>query len=123
MAETEVRSLKAEIEHLNRLVINIYVIVVLKYMFLCCKLIVSLFQSHQQQEETQRTKMMLKFREDKIKRLELLLDGLISADEFYLDENRALREENQLLQAKIERNPEVTRFAMENIRLLEQIRL
>lgn len=123
LAETEVRSLKAEIEHLNQLVITVYVIVVLKYMFLCCKLIVTLFQSHQQQEETQRTKMMLKFREDKIKRLELLLDGLISADKFYLDENSALREENQLLQAKIERNPEVTRFAMENIRLLEQIRL
>lgn len=82
-----------------------------------------LFQSHQQQEETQRTKMMLKFREDKIKRLEMLLDGLISADTFYLEENSALREESQLLQAKIERNPEVTRFAMENIRLLEQIRL
>lgn len=98
LAETEVRSLEAKIEHLNRL-------------------------SHQQQEETQRTKMMLKFREDKIKRLELLLDGLISADKFYMDENSALREENQLLQVKIERNPEVTRFAMENIRLLEQIRL
>lgn len=83
----------------------------------------NLFQSHQQQEETQRTKMMLKFRKDKIKRLELLLDGLITADKFYMDENSALREENQLLQEKIERNPEVLRFAMENIRLLEQIRM
>ncbi|KAG6428260.1 hypothetical protein SASPL_112511 [Salvia splendens] len=98
LAETEIRNLKVEIEHLNRL-------------------------SHQQQEETQHTKMMLKFREDKIKRLELLSDGLKSADEYYLDENSALREENQLLQAKIEKNPEVIRFAMENIRLLEQIRL
>ncbi|KAL1548256.1 kinesin-like protein KIN-12E isoform X4 [Salvia divinorum] len=98
LAETEIRNLKVEIERLNRL-------------------------SHQQQEETQRTKMMLKFREDKIKRLELLSDGLTSADEYYLDENSTLREENQLLQAKIEKNPEVIRFAMENIRLLEQIRL
>lgn len=80
-------------------------------------------QAHQQQEEAQRTKLMLKFREEKIKRLDSLLDGLISADKFYLDENSALREENQLLQAKIERNPEVIRFAMENVRLLEQIRL
>ncbi|KAH6808567.1 phragmoplast orienting kinesin 1 [Perilla frutescens var. frutescens] len=97
LAETEVRSLKAEIEHLNRLF-------------------------HQQQEETQRSKMMLKFREDKIKRLELLFNGFISADKFYLDENNSLREENQLLHAKIERNPEVIQFAMENIRLLEQIK-
>lgn len=83
----------------------------------------NLFQSHQQQEETQRTKMMLKVREEKIKRLELLSDGLTSADKFYLDENSALSEENQLLQAKIEKNPEVIRSATENIRLLEQIRL
>ncbi|XP_057810222.1 LOW QUALITY PROTEIN: kinesin-like protein KIN-12E [Salvia miltiorrhiza] len=98
LAETEIRSLKVEIEHLNRL-------------------------AHQQQEETQRTKMMLKLREDKIKRLEFLSDGLTSADKFYLDENSALREENQLLQAKIGEHPEVIRFARENIRLLEQIRL
>ncbi|XP_042050674.1 kinesin-like protein KIN-12E isoform X3 [Salvia splendens] len=98
LAEAEIRNLKVDIEHLNRL-------------------------SHQQQEETQRTKMMLKFREDKIKRMELLSDGLKSADEYYLEENSTLREETQLLQAKIEKNPEVIRFAMENIRLLEQIRL
>ncbi|KAI3469226.1 hypothetical protein Pfo_025889 [Paulownia fortunei] len=98
LAETEVRILKAEIEHLNCL-------------------------AHQQEEEAQHTKMMLKFREEKIKHLELLSDGLISADKFCLDENNALREENLLLQAKIERNPEVIRFALENIRLLEQIRL
>ncbi|KAL0414872.1 UNVERIFIED_CONTAM: Kinesin-like protein KIN-12C [Sesamum radiatum] len=98
LAEAEVRSLKAEIEHLNSL-------------------------AHQREQEAQHTKMMLRFREEKIKRLELLLDGLISADKFYLDENNALKEENLMLQAKTERNPEVTHFALENIRLLEQIRL
>ncbi|KAL0457547.1 UNVERIFIED_CONTAM: Kinesin-like protein KIN-12C [Sesamum latifolium] len=98
LAEAEVRGLKAEIEHLNSL-------------------------AHQREQEAQRTKMMLRFREEKIKRLELLLDGLISADKFYLDENNALKEENLMLQAKTERNPEVTHFALENIRLLEQIRL
>ncbi|KAL8481206.1 hypothetical protein ACS0TY_027650 [Phlomoides rotata] len=97
-AETEIKRLKADIEHLNRLV-------------------------HQQQEEAQSAKMILKFREEKIKRMELLLDGSISADKFYLDENSALREENQLLHEKIERNPEVFRLATENIRLLEKIRL
>ncbi|KAL0308069.1 UNVERIFIED_CONTAM: Kinesin-like protein KIN-12C [Sesamum angustifolium] len=97
LAEAEVRGLKAEIEHLNSL-------------------------AHQREQEAQRTKMMLRFREEKVKRLELLLDGLISADKFYLDENNALKEENLMLQAKTERNPEVTHFALENIRLLEQIR-
>ncbi|KAK6160939.1 hypothetical protein DH2020_004320 [Rehmannia glutinosa] len=98
LVDTEVRRLKAEIEQLNRF-------------------------AHHQEEEAQHTKMMLKFREEKIKRLELQLDGLVSADKFYLDENSALREENLLLQEKIRRNPEINRFALENIRLLKQIRL
>ncbi|CAA0829443.1 Phragmoplast orienting kinesin-1 [Striga hermonthica] len=97
LAETEVRRLQADIAHLNCL-------------------------AHQQEEEIHQCKMTLEFREEKIKRLESLLDGLISADKFYLDENNALREENQLLQEKINRNPEVHRLASENIRLLEQIK-
>ncbi|KAL7104710.1 hypothetical protein ACP275_07G001000 [Erythranthe tilingii] len=98
LAETKVRRLKTETEH-----------------FKCL--------AHQLEEETQHNKMILKFREEKINRLELLLDGLVSDDKFYLDNNNALREENLLLQAKIERNPEVIRLGSENIRLLEQIRL
>ncbi|XP_011100690.1 kinesin-like protein KIN-12C isoform X1 [Sesamum indicum] len=98
LAEAEARGLKAEIEHLNRL-------------------------AHQREQEAQRTKMMVRFREEKIKRLEVLLDGLISADKFYLDENNALKEENMMLRAKTERNSEVTHFTLENIRLREQIRL
>lgn len=66
--------------------------------------------------------MMLRFREDKIQRMESLLGGLLPADSFLLEENRALSEQIQLLQAKVDRNPEVTRFALENIRLLEQLR-
>lgn len=66
--------------------------------------------------------MMLKFREDKIQRMESLLGGLISADDYLLNENKALLEEIQLLQASIHKNPEVTRFARENIKLLEQVR-
>ncbi|PIN19457.1 Kinesin-like protein [Handroanthus impetiginosus] len=98
LAETEVRRLKAEIEYLNCL-------------------------AHQREEEVQHTKMTLRLREERIKSLAALSEGLISADQFFLDENNALREENLLLQAKLERNPEVTRYALENIRLLEQIRL
>ncbi|XP_058076722.1 kinesin-like protein KIN-12F isoform X2 [Magnolia sinica] len=98
IAETTIRRLEAEIEHMNRLV-------------------------NQREEDAQRTKMLLRFREEKIRRLELLADGLFSADEYLMEENNALSEEIQLLQARIDRNPELTRFAMENIRLIEQLRM
>ncbi|KAK9289237.1 hypothetical protein L1049_017711 [Liquidambar formosana] len=98
MAETAVQKLEAEIEHMNRL-------------------------AHQREEDAQRTKMMLRFREEKIKRLELLADGSVSAEKYLMEENNALLEEIQLLQARIDRNPELTRFALENIRLIEQLRL
>lgn len=66
--------------------------------------------------------MMLKFREEKIQRMEALLGGLVPADAYLLEENNALSEEIQNLRAKVDKNPEVTRFALENIRLLEQLR-
>lgn len=66
--------------------------------------------------------MMLRFREDKIQRMESLLGGSLPAESFLMEENKALSEEIQLLQAKLDKNPEVTRFALENIRLLDQIR-
>ncbi|XP_051135829.1 kinesin-like protein KIN-12D isoform X2 [Andrographis paniculata] len=97
MAESTIKQLEAEIEHLNRLV-------------------------SQREEDTRCTKMMLKFREDKIQRMEAVLGGTMSADAYLLKENSALTEEIELLRARIEKNPEVTRFALENIRLLEQVR-
>lgn len=66
--------------------------------------------------------MMLRFREEKIQRMESLLSGLIPADTYLLQENSALSGEILLIQAKVDRNPEVTRFASENIRLLDQLR-
>lgn len=66
--------------------------------------------------------MMLKFREDKIHRMESLVAGSIPANSYLLEENNMLSEEIQMLRAKVDRNPEVTRFALENIRLLEQLR-
>ncbi|KAJ0010551.1 hypothetical protein Pint_34482 [Pistacia integerrima] len=99
MAETSIKKLEAEIEQLNRLVWFV-----------------------KEKEDTRSSKMMLRFREDKIQRMESLLGGSLPADPFLLEENRALSEEIQLLQAKVDRNPEVTRFALENIRLLDQLR-
>lgn len=66
--------------------------------------------------------MMLRFREDKIQRMDSVLGGSLPADSFLLEENRSLSEQIQLLEAKVDRNPEVTRFALENIRLLDQLR-
>lgn len=66
--------------------------------------------------------MMLKFREDKIQRMESLPGGLMSADDYLVEENSALSEEIQVLRSKIDKNPEVTRFAAENIRLLNDVR-
>ncbi|KAI3920526.1 hypothetical protein MKX01_000865 [Papaver californicum] len=98
MAEAAVSRLEAEIEHMNRL-------------------------AHQREEDAQRTKMILRFREEKIKKMGSLADGLVSANDFLKEENAALYEEIQLLQARIDRNPELTRFALENIRLLERLRM
>ena len=65
--------------------------------------------------------MMLRFREDKIQRMESLVGGLLPPDTYLLEENKAVSEEIQLIQAKVDKNPEVTRFALENIRLLDQL--
>ncbi|XVE49142.1 hypothetical protein DITRI_Ditri01bG0058600 [Diplodiscus trichospermus] len=97
MAESSIKKLEAEIEQLNRLV-------------------------RQREEDTRSTKMMLRFREEKIQRMESLVRGSLPADSFLFEENKALSEEIQLLQAKVDKNPEVTRFALENIRLLDQLR-
>jgi kinesin family protein 15 len=76
----------------------------------------------QREEDSQCGKMMLRFREDKIKRLESTVAGLTPMDTYLLQEKNSLLEEVQILRNRLERNPEVTRFAMENIRLLEDLR-
>uniref|UniRef100_A0A2N9EIC7 Kinesin motor domain-containing protein n=1 Tax=Fagus sylvatica TaxID=28930 RepID=A0A2N9EIC7_FAGSY len=98
MAETAVRKLEAEIEQVNHL---------------AC----------QREEDAQHTKMMLRFREEKIKQLELLVHSKLSSEKYLMEENKALLEEIQLVRARTDRNPELTRFALENIRLHEQLQL
>lgn len=66
--------------------------------------------------------MMLKFREDKINRMEAVVKGEMAPDLYLVEDNKALTKEIELLCARVDRNPEVTRFALENIRLLDQIR-
>jgi kinesin family protein 15 len=76
----------------------------------------------QREDDNQCSKMLLRFREDKITRLEALSAGVTSADMYLRQERDWLMNELRLMQEKADRNPELTRFAMENIRLLEQLR-
>ena len=65
--------------------------------------------------------MVLRFWEDKIQRLETLSKGLLSVDSYLANEKKMLMEELELMREKVDHNHELTRFAMENIRLLDQI--
>lgn len=67
--------------------------------------------------------MLLKFREDKIHRNEALVQGKLPVESYLLEENKALSEEIELLRARVDNNPEVTRFALENIRLSNQLKM
>jgi kinesin family protein 15 len=66
--------------------------------------------------------MRLRFREDRIKRLEQVTSGKLSAESHLLQENEDLVKEVDALRGLLDRNPEVTRFAMENLQLKEDIR-
>lgn len=66
---------------------------------------------------------MLSHCEDKIKQLELLVDGQLSAEKYLMEENRALKEEFRVHKAKIDKNSESFRFALENDRLSQQLQM
>lgn len=77
-------------------------------------------QVRQREDDAQFNKMMLRFREDKIRRLEATIDGALSEEACRSEEVQALKEELDLMRGRLDRNPELTRFAMENIRLRDQ---
>lgn len=66
--------------------------------------------------------MILKFREEKIRSLEALSQGLLEVDAHLASERQLLSEEIKLLQTQMDCNPELTRFAMDNIRLLDELK-
>ncbi|BFG34982.1 hypothetical protein CerSpe_212560 [Prunus speciosa] len=76
----------------------------------------------QREDEIQGLKMRLRFREAGIKRLEAVACGKISAETHLLKEKEEHLKEIEVLRAQVDRNQEVTRFAMENLRLKEEIR-
>ncbi|KAJ0839214.1 putative plus-end-directed kinesin ATPase [Helianthus annuus] len=76
----------------------------------------------QREDEIQGLKMRLRFREAAIKRLEGVASAKISAETHLLKEKEELLKELEVLRSQVDRNQEVTRFAMENLRLKEEIR-
>ncbi|KAL6976506.1 hypothetical protein U1Q18_025296 [Sarracenia purpurea var. burkii] len=76
----------------------------------------------QREDEIQGLKMRLRFREAGIKRLEAVASGKISTEIHLLKEKEEHLKEIEVLRAQVDRNQEVTRFAMENLRLKEEIR-
>ncbi|KAJ8750087.1 hypothetical protein K2173_014002 [Erythroxylum novogranatense] len=76
----------------------------------------------QREDEIQGLKMRLRFREAGIKRLEAVASGKIAAETHLLKEKEEHLKEIEVLRAQVDRNQEVTRFAMENLRLKEEIR-
>lgn len=76
----------------------------------------------QREDEIQGLKMRLRFREAGIKRLEGVVQGTISAETHLLKEKEENLKEIEVLRTQVDRNQEVTRFAMENLHLKEEIR-
>ncbi|KAL7226298.1 hypothetical protein ACSBR1_021419 [Camellia fascicularis] len=76
----------------------------------------------QREDEIQGLKMRLRFREAGIKRLEAVASGKISAETHLLKEKEEHLKEIEVLRAQVDRNQEVTRFAMENLSLKEEIK-
>jgi kinesin family member 15 len=79
-------------------------------------------QAAQRTEEVRGFKMMLRFREDRIRRLEQVASGKLSAEAHFLQEKEDLMKELEVLQGQLDRNPEITKFAMENLQLKEDLR-
>uniref|UniRef100_A0A804N4S7 Kinesin motor domain-containing protein n=1 Tax=Zea mays TaxID=4577 RepID=A0A804N4S7_MAIZE len=96
-AENTIKELELQIEQLNELV-------------------------RQREDDTRSAKMMLKFRDDKIHRMEVLVNSKLPAQSYLLEENKTLSQEVELLRERVDKNPEVTRFALENIRLSSQLK-
>ncbi|RLN41104.1 phragmoplast orienting kinesin 2-like [Panicum miliaceum] len=76
----------------------------------------------QKTEEVRSFKMRLRFHEERIKRLEKVASGKLSAEAHLLQEKGNLVKELEVLRSQLDRNPEITKFAMENLQLKEELR-
>ncbi|KAG8483283.1 hypothetical protein CXB51_022346 [Gossypium anomalum] len=119
MAETANQKLEAEIEQMNRL--NSFIssgkAVTIRTVYM------GLLNTQVVSDRFAKRKKMFSVSGGEDKNLESLATGLVSTEEYLMEENQALKAEIQLLRTKIDRNPELTRFALENIRLIEQLQI
>ncbi|KAG0547577.1 hypothetical protein BDA96_01G092400 [Sorghum bicolor] len=76
----------------------------------------------QKTEEIKSFKLRLRFREGRIQRLEQVASGKLSAEAHLLQEKENLVKELEVLRGQLDRNPEITKFAMENLQLKEELR-
>ncbi|KAJ6951491.1 kinesin-like protein KIN-12E [Populus alba x Populus x berolinensis] len=76
----------------------------------------------QRENEIKSLKMILRFREAGVKRLEAVSAGKISAETHLLKEKEEHLKQIEVLRTQVDRNQEVTRFATENLHLKEEIR-
>ncbi|KAJ3673243.1 hypothetical protein LUZ60_006617 [Juncus effusus] len=76
----------------------------------------------QREAEIKGLKMRLRFREEAIKRLQNVNSSKLSAESHLLSETQELKREIEMLKGQVERNPEITKFAMENLQLNEELR-
>lgn len=67
----------------------------------------------QRDDETHHSKAILKFREDRIQRLEALSEGMVTADTCLIEEKTAALQELELVRSKKPCNPELSKYAME----------
>lgn len=67
----------------------------------------------QRDDETHLSKAILKFREDKIRRLEALSEGMVTTDTCLIEEKNAALQELELVRSQQPCNPELAKYAME----------
>ncbi|BDA44416.1 probable Kinesin-like protein KIN-12E [Coccomyxa sp. Obi] len=76
----------------------------------------------QREMDAQRTKMIIRLKEDKIARLQSAAGGAaLSPDDETAAELKALREERALLTDKLNNHPDVRKYAVENMQLTEKL--
>ncbi|KAL1202656.1 Kinesin-like protein KIN-12C [Cardamine amara subsp. amara] len=73
------------------------------------------------EEDTKRIKIMLNLQEEKAGEMEICTSGSLMTKESLIEENKTLKGEIKLLRASIDKNPELTRSALENTKLREQL--
>lgn len=80
-----------------------------------------LLQVRDMEEDAKRIKIMLNLREEKVGEMEFCTPGPLMTKECLIEENKTLKGEIKLLRDSIDKNPELTRSALENTKLWEQL--